>query len=170
MQMIVVDIDAEAMADGTTLSLFGEAGMDVDNANGSISIMADGEEDAGPLFGTLTIVADDDDEDGVGDTLEVNTGTNNTYIDAADADDIVVIDAEVMADDTTLTLIGAADMNVDNANGSITIEGNDDTLGSLTGELIIVADDDGEDGAGDTLVVNTGTSDIQTMQKMQMKL
>ncbi|MDC0013079.1 hypothetical protein OAE29_07575 [Octadecabacter sp.] len=149
----IVDIDAEVMADGTTLQLSGAANMDVDHVNASIVIEADGE-DGDILTGTLNIVADDD---GGEDVLTVFTGLNDTTIDAADEDDIVDISATKMVDDTTLTLSGAAEMTVDNTNGSITIEGNDDTLGALTGELYIVADDGGGED-GDLLVVNTGTN------------
>ena len=109
------------MADGTTLMLSGAADMNVDNANGSIAILADGGEDGPSLTGTLNIVADDDDEDGVGDTLVVNTGTSDTMIAALDADDVVNIDTGAMADGGELHLFGAADVNIDNANGSIYI-------------------------------------------------
>ena len=156
----LVNIDAGDMLDGKLLNLSGEAHMDVGTFDSSIYIDADGGEDGDALTGNLNVIVDDDNGE---DIVKVDTGSNNTTIDTADDEDFVVIDAEVMADDTTLTLIGAADMNVDNANGSISIEGNSETDGPLEGQLYVYSDDDGEDGAGDTLVVNTGTSDIQTI-------
>ena len=151
-----VNIDVEAMADGTTLTLIGRADMVVDNANGSITIEGnDGSLDKGILSSDLMITAYDDGEDDAGDTLVVNTGTSDTMIAALDADDVVNIDTDAMADGGELHLFGAADVNIDNANGSIYIiaDGGEDS-DPLTGTLNIVADDDGGED-GDTITVRT---------------
>ena len=106
------------------------------------------------MTGTLNIVADDGDGEDT-DYLNVYTGLNDTTIEAADADDVVTVYAEEMADGTTLMLSGAAETTVDEANGSITIEGNDATLGALTGELRISSGYVGEDGESPILGVKT---------------
>ena len=124
-----VTVEAGAMLDDAVLKLDGFANVVVNNVGQSIDILAGGN----TLHGSLTVnVVNDED---AADTIEVQTGTNDTTVNANDGDDSVSINAISMVDGTLLTLTGAADQE---ANDVIA-----DVESSATGDVIVNLNDDG---------------------------
>ena len=104
--------------------------------------------------GDLTVNAIDDSfgSDSSVDEITVNTGSGNTTLTGLDGFDKFEVDASLMSDRKVLTLSGITDVDVENANGTFTIDGSDVALGALTGELEVTVNDN---GTTDTLTVIT---------------
>ncbi|MEA5413652.1 beta strand repeat-containing protein [Synechococcus sp. BA-132 BA5] len=143
-------IDATSLAQNTTLTASGDAQQVVTNLVGDISATA--------LTGTLTVTTADPADNGI----SITTGTNNTTITASGAGDTITVDAEQMADNTTLDINGSATFTVTN------LEANTDAAGS-SGALSItfsnITDNEATllSGSGNVVVDGGDKSDMVTV-------
>ncbi|MBD2547989.1 hypothetical protein H6G65_00010 [Microcystis elabens FACHB-917] len=143
-------INATSLAQNTTLTASGDAQQVVTNLVGDISATA--------LTGTLTVTTADAADNGI----SISTGTNTTTITASGGGDIVTVDADAMADNTTLDINGSATFSVSN------LEANTDASGS-SGALSItfsnITDDEATllSGSGNVVVAGGDVSDTVTV-------
>ncbi|MCF8516628.1 MAG: hypothetical protein K9G72_20020 [Rhodobacteraceae bacterium] len=148
-----ITVEAGALVDSAVLKLDGGANVVVNNVDASVNILAGG----GTLTGTLEVNVLDD---ASADSVYVQTGTNDTTVNALDSDDSIVVDAIKMEDDTGLVLTGAADHTVNDlvanvtstATGNVIVNLNDDVVGE-NGTTVSIS------GAANDGVVNTGDFD-----------
>jgi hypothetical protein len=130
-----VTTDATKLGQNTLLSLFGAARQVVTNLIGNITGTS--------LTGTLDVTAANADDNGI----SITTGSNDTTITSSGAGDTITVDADVMADNTTLDLNGSATYTVSN------LEANTDAAGS-SGALTVGYSNVSDNAA--TLVAGSG--------------
>ncbi|QVL54205.1 MAG: hypothetical protein KFB97_07965 [Cyanobium sp. M30B3] len=145
-----ITVVADALLNNITLTQIGSADQVVTGLVGDINATA--------LTGTLTVTTADATDNGI----SITAGTNNTTISASGADDIVTVDAEQMADDTTLDINGSATFTITN------LEANSDAAGS-SGALSItysnITDNEATllSGSGNVVVDGGDKSDTVTV-------
>ena len=135
-------INASALADGHALTLIGSDSATVSLSAGDLS--------ASTYSGTLTVnvVANSV----LTDTVSITTGSNTTSVAAAEAGDAITVNATALADNTQLTLSGAANFTVTGLKGNL-----DAT--TLLGTLTVTAGDNIVDNAI-TIVTGSNTTSI----------
>jgi len=135
-------INADLLANDTTLTLSGPSHRVVNDLQGDIS--------ATSLTGTLTVTTDDNVDD---NGISIITGTANTTINGTGGNqlDLISVDAEQMADNTTLTLTDAANFTITNLEANTTAT-------NSSGELRLAYDNITDDTA--SLAAGTGNITI----------
>src|SRR5205823_5625401 len=113
---------------------------------------------AGGLTGTLDVTTVDD----ASNAIAVTTGSNNTSIVSAGANDAVTVHAATLGTAKTLTLSGPSSFTVDGLAGEI-------LAGGLTGTLDVTTVDDASNaiavttGSNNTSIVSAGANDAVTV-------
>ena len=159
----IVTVHALALADDTLLTLSGAANFVVDGLKGDLNAGA-------PLTGTLNVTTADNVVD---NEITITTGSNTTTIigTGGATSDIVTVHALALADDTLLTLSGAANFVVDGLKGDL------NAGAPLTGTLNVTTADNVVDneitittGSNTTTIIGTGgaTSDIVTVHALAL--
>jgi Ca2+-binding RTX toxin-like protein len=103
-----ISVDATKLANNTALTLIGSAAETVTGLIGNIA--------AGSLTGALTVTTGD----ATDNTISITTGSAATSITDSFASDTVTVNATALADDTALTLSGAAGFTVTGLQGDLT--------------------------------------------------
>jgi hypothetical protein len=145
-----LSIDAALALENSNLTLAGSSNEVVTNLVGDIS--------ATYLSGSLTVTTGDADDDGI----SITTGIANTTINASGDDDTITVNADAMADNTTLTLSGSAGQSVSNLQANTNASG---TSGTVTLNYKDVADNAAgiTTGSGATSVSGSGSTDTLTV-------
>lgn len=140
-----ITVEAGLLAESATLTLKGASSVAVDNVKADI--------DASALEGALMVNLGD----AADDSLAVATGSADTSVSAAGADDVIDVDATGLAAESTLELSGAAAFTVSGLSGSL-------DASEATGAVDATAVGDGQlltGGAGnDTLTGGDGDDRI----------
>ncbi|WP_235013347.1 hypothetical protein [Spiribacter sp. SSL99] len=147
-----VVVEALAMTGGETLTIDGAAGFTVNDVDDNVVIDAN-DDDAvagtAPLSGTLTVNTQSQ-----ATGVEVLTGQEATTVaTGATAGGDISVDAEVLKNDTTLTLTGAAVADVDKLIGDV-------DASALSGRLSVTTGDNDGSASGDgNISVTLGDAD-----------
>ena len=104
-------INANSLAQNTTLTQSGSANQVVTNLVGDIS--------ASTLSGTLSVTTGNAGDDGI----NITTGSNNTTVNASGSGDTVTLNADAMADNSSLTLTGSATQTANNLQANTNASG-----------------------------------------------
>jgi Ca2+-binding RTX toxin-like protein len=143
-----LSIDAAALAQNTSLTLTGSSQDVVSNLVGDLN--------ATSLSGSLNVTTGD-----VGDQgIAITTGSANTTITASGAGDTVTVNANAMADNTTLTLIGSAAEMVSNLQANTNASG---TSGAVNLSYKDVADNAATITTGSGATTVSGSSGTDTL-------
>ena len=134
------DIDADALSSGDILTLYGSSSAIVNNVASDVTIDADGNEQTA-LTAALTINLDQN-----ASGVDVFTGSAATTVNSFSGGDVAV-NATELADDTLLTLTGAAAATVTDLIGDVKASG-------LTGTLDITTADNTD---ADAIAVELGS-------------
>ena len=102
-----VAVNATALPDNTQLTLSGSANFTVTGLQGNLN--------AGGVSGTLTVTT----ANATDDTISITTGSNTTSIAGSTAGDMVTVNAAQLANNTLLTLSGAANFTVTGLKGNL---------------------------------------------------
>jgi Ca2+-binding RTX toxin-like protein len=143
-----LSIDAALALENSNLTLAGSSNQSVTGLVGDIG--------ATSLSGSLTVTTGDADDDGI----SIITGTNNTTITASGTGDIITVNANSMADNTTLTLSGSATETVTNLQANVTASG---SSGALNLSYKDVADNAASITTGSGATTVTGSSGTDTL-------
>jgi hypothetical protein len=143
-----VTVNANVMADNTTLDLNGSSTFTVNNLEGNI--------DASGSSGVVTLTY----KDVADNSASISTGSNNTTINASGAGDTVTVNADGMFDNKTLDINGSASYALTNLEGDLDGLG---SSGSLTISYSNVADNAATLKAGSGNVVVTGGDATDTI-------
>ena len=134
--LAALNVNAAALPDNTVLTLTGTSAEIVANLVGNITASA--------LDGTLTVTTGDSTVD---NAISITTGTAATLITGTAANDTVSVNTLTLAQNTALTLAGAAAEVVTNLVGDV-------QASALTGALTITTGDAGDN----TISVTTGSA------------
>ena len=152
-------VEADTMANGTTLTITGAAATTVNDVQSAITI------DGNVMTDTLVVNLIDETVGTAADTITVVTSQTNTTVNAADADDTVNINATVLADDHALSITGASTVNVTNLIGDI-------SAALLTGDLHATIKAGGASstivgGSGNDTVVGSTSADVLRLTSIE---
>ncbi len=141
-------INASSLGENTTLTESGTANQTVTNLVGDIS--------ATNLSGTLTVTSGNADDD----TITITTGSHNTTINASGSGDTIMVNADAMADNTSLTISGSATQTVSNLQANTNASG---TGGTVYLSYKDVADNAASITTGNGATSVGGSSDTDTL-------
>jgi hypothetical protein len=134
-------INAASLANNTALTESGAAKQVVTNLVGDISATA--------LTGTLSVTTGDASDN----SISITTGTANTTITASGTGDTITVNADAMADNTTLDINGSSTYTVSN------LEANTDAAGT-TGTVSLAYTDVADNAAA--ITTGTGATTVST--------
>jgi hypothetical protein len=106
-----LSINASGLAQNTTLTEAGSANQVVTGLVGDIS--------ATNLIGTLSVTTGNAGDDGI----NITAGSNNTTVNASGSGDTVTLNADAMADNSSLTLTGSATQTANNLQANTNASG-----------------------------------------------
>jgi len=117
--------DTDAQTDDASVTINAKSGANV-AVQGSAKFEVNGltgDFDGQTNDATDTVTIGLGDADAGDDAITVNTGTADTTITSLASSDTLTVDAEDMADDTTLTVSGKGTLNVNNLEGDLDLSG-----------------------------------------------
>ena len=131
-----ISVNADALLDNRTMTIDGASHFVVTNMEGQL--------DASGLTGTLSVSFSNVTDN----AASITTGTANTTLAGfAGGNDTLSVNAELMADNTTLTISGSSDsFTIDNLLADLT--------STATGTISVTLDDDGTDATTPAVRVN----------------
>jgi hypothetical protein len=124
-----ISIDLADMPNGKDLVLSGASDITVNGVQSDITIDADSSDPGAILTGTLTVnvAVDESDVGGAFDDVYINTGSNDTTVNALDEGDFIYIDAADMLNDKTLRVTGEAANEITNLHSNLIDTSNGDS-------------------------------------------
>ncbi|MFO0075749.1 MAG: beta strand repeat-containing protein [Cyanobacteriota bacterium] len=145
-----ISVNADGMADGTTLDLKGSAAYTVSNLEANTNLA----DTTGAVSLTYNVLTDK--------SASITTGSGAISVGSSTNGDTLTIDAATLAQNTTLTQMGNADQVVTNLVGDIDASG-------LTGSLTVTTENASDNalaiatGTGNTTITANASSDTITV-------